>query len=81
MQGINVAVQIDDDTVSWVMVTPSSFAGEPAEFQSRFAQAIPDAVLGKDIDSIEISRLAGSSLTSSAFNQALAEIKTEAVEP
>ncbi len=80
-QGINVAVQLENDTVSWVMVTPSSFIGEPAKFQSRFAEAVSDEVVGKDIDNIAVSRLAGSSLTSVAFNQALASIKTEAVEP
>jgi hypothetical protein len=79
-QGINVAVQLEDDIVSWVMVTPRSFFGEPAEFQMNFASGISDVVVGMDIDQIAVSRVAGSSLTSSAFNQAIAEIKSEAVE-
>ena len=108
-QGINVAVQLKNDEVAWVMVTPSSFIGEAlhfhrldlladlfeaerrvtqavfigeaAQFQSRFAQEITGEVVGKDIDQITVSRIAGSSLTSTAFNDALSEIKTEAVEP
>jgi len=80
-QGINVAVQLKNDEVAWVMVTPSSFIGEAAQFQSRFAQEISGEVVGKDIDQITVSRIAGSSLTSTAFNDALSEIKTEAVEP
>ena len=80
-QGINVAVQLKDDEVAWVMVTPSSFIGEAAEFQSRFAEEIHVEVVGKDIDLIAVSRVAGSSLTSTAFNDALSRIKSEAVEP
>ena len=80
-QSINVAVQLKNDQVSWVMVTPSSFIGEAGEFQSRFAQDIQGEVIGKDIDLIAVARIAGSSLTSTAFNDALSQIKTEAVEP
>jgi hypothetical protein len=61
-------------------VTPRSFFGEPAEFQMNFASGISDVVVGMDIDQIAVSRVAGSSLTSSAFNQAIAEIKSEAFE-
>ena len=42
---------------------------------------MPDLVLGKDLDEVSVSRVAGSSLTSEAFNQAIDKIKTEAVEP
>lgn len=80
-QGINVAVQLKNDAVAWVMVTPSSFIGEAGEFQSRFADDIQGEVVGKDIDLIAVARVAGSSLTSTAFNDALGQIKTEAVEP
>jgi uncharacterized protein with FMN-binding domain len=79
--GIDVAVQLKDDIISWVLITPGTFVGDPGKFQQQFAAAIPDAVIGKDIDSIVISRIAGSSLTSIAFNQALDKIKREAVEP
>ena len=80
-QGINVAVQIKNDEIAWVMVTPSSFIGEAGEFQSRFAAEIQGEVVGVDIDRIAISRVAGSSLTSLAFNDAVGQIKTEAIEP
>ena len=38
-------------------------------------------VIGKDIDLIAVARVAGSSLTSVAFNDALSQIRTDAVEP
>lgn len=80
-QGIHVAVQLKNDVIKWLLVTPSAFIGEPAEFQARFALAIPDEVIGKDIDQVDVARIAGSSLTSIAFNQALDEIKSAANEP
>ena len=80
-QGINVAVQLKDDAVAWVMVTPSSFIGEAGEFQARFAADIQGEVIGKDVDLIDVARVAGSSLTSVAFNDALSQIRTDAVEP
>jgi hypothetical protein len=80
-QSINVAVQLKNDSVAWVMVTPSSFIGEAGEFQARFAEDIRGEVLGKDIDLITVARVAGSSLTSVAFNDALSRIKSHAVEP
>src|SRR5690242_4339550 len=80
-QSINVAIQLKNDAVAWVMVTPSSFIGEAGEFQSRFADEIQDQVVGVDVDQITVSRVAGSSLTSTAFNEALSQIKSEAVEP
>jgi lactam utilization protein B len=40
---------------------------------------IEDDVVGKDIDELTVSRVAGSSLTSSGFNAALDDIKRQAV--
>ena len=56
-QSINVAVQLKNDQVAWVMVTPSSFIGEAGEFQARFADKIRGEVIGADIDTIAISRV------------------------
>jgi hypothetical protein len=35
-------------------------------------------VVGKKLDDIKVSKVAGSSLTSGGFNQAVADIKTQA---
>ena len=71
-QGINVAVQLKDDEVAWVIVTPSSFVGEAGRVPGRASPTRSDfEVEGKDIDLIAVSRVAGSSLTSLAFNDAL----------
>ena len=70
-----------DDAVSWVHVAPGTFVGDPFTFQDKFAKAVPGLVVGKDLDDVSVSRVAGSSLTSLAFNQAIDKIKSEAIEP
>jgi uncharacterized protein with FMN-binding domain len=81
LAAITVSVTLVDDAVSWVHVAPGTFVGDPFTFQDRFAKAVPDLVMGVDLDEVSVSRVAGSSLTSQAFNQAIDKIKTEAVEP
>jgi hypothetical protein len=51
---------------------------ESQQYQSQFIGGISDVVVGKDIDTLSVSRVAGSSLTSSGFNEAIDEIKSEA---
>ena len=43
----------------------------------RFEDAYKSEVIGKDINTINLSRVGGASLTSNAFNQALAAIRTQ----
>jgi uncharacterized protein with FMN-binding domain len=81
LAAITVSITVSDDAVSWVHVAPGTFVGDPFTFQDQFAKAVPDLVLGKDLDEVSVSRVAGSSLTSEAFNRAIDKIKTEAVEP
>jgi uncharacterized protein with FMN-binding domain len=81
LAAITVSVTVVDNAVSWVHVAPGTFVGDPFTFQDQFAKAVPDLVVGLDLDEVSVSRVAGSSLTSEAFNQAIDKIKTEAVEP
>src|SRR6187402_3521826 len=77
-QSIGVALELQDGHIAWISVTPRTYIGEPGEFQGQFAAGVPMMVVGKDIDEVDVSRVAGSSLTSAGFNQALAAIKDEA---
>jgi hypothetical protein len=65
--------------VTDVVVTPHATEGNQALFQGKFASGIAAEVEGKDIDTLTISRVGGSSLTSGGFNQALDTIKAEAL--
>jgi uncharacterized protein with FMN-binding domain len=78
VEKITVEVTLADDTVTAVTVTGDPQARESQQYQGQFIGGISDEVVGKKIDEIKVSRVAGSSLTSGGFNQAIEEIKTEA---
>jgi uncharacterized protein with FMN-binding domain len=76
---IDVTITLKNDVVTDVRVTGDPQRPETRQYQSQFIGGISDAVVGKDIDQLSVSRVAGSSLTSNGFNQALEQIKSEAV--
>lgn len=57
-----------------------SGANDPTahEFQDEFISGYKALVVGKDLNSIHLSHVSGSSLTSQGFNRALEQIKSEA---
>ena len=73
-----VTVTLQDDVITAVDVSGDPQKLESEEYQSRFIVGIAEVVVGQDIDSISVSRVAGSSLTSGGFNQAIDTIKSEA---
>lgn len=76
---IDVELTLEGDIVTAVEVTPHGSPGNAAQFQAQFAGGIAAEVVGKDIDTLNVSRVAGSSLTSGGFADALAQIKSEAL--
>jgi hypothetical protein len=48
------------------------------DFQSQFIGGYKKLVVGKKIDSIRLSHVSGSSLTSQGFNDAIGQIKSQA---
>jgi uncharacterized protein with FMN-binding domain len=75
---ITVELTLENDIVMGMEVTPHATEGNEAKFQTKFADGIPGEVLGKDIDTLDIARVGGSSLTSVGFNEALEAIKADA---
>jgi hypothetical protein len=78
VETIVVTVTLQDDVITVVDVSGDPQKRESEEYQSRFIGGIADVVVGQDIDAISVSRVAGSSLTSGGFNQAIDTIKSEA---
>lgn len=78
VETISVIVTLEDDIITSVEVTGDPSVRESEEYQGKFIGGISDAVVGKDIDEISVSRVAGSSLTSGGFNNAIEQIKAEA---
>jgi len=78
VETISVTVTLADDVITAVEVTGNPTKRESEQYQSQFIGGIQDAVVGQDIDEISVSRVAGSSLTSGGFNEAIEAIKAEA---
>ncbi|MYS36749.1 hypothetical protein GT025_21780 [Streptomyces sp. SID4920] len=75
---IGVTLTLANDVITKVTVDPHATDPTSLDLQKRFADAIPDRVVGRDIDDVHIDRLAGSSHTPDGFNDALERIKKEA---
>ncbi|WP_446045645.1 FMN-binding protein [Streptomyces olivaceus] len=75
---IGVALTLEDDNITAVDVTPHATDETSLGLQRRFATAVPALVVGKDIDDVDLDRVAGNSHTPDGFNDAIAKIKEEA---
>lgn len=75
---IEVTITLESDVVTAVEVTGDPQAPQTEQYQGRFIGGIADEVVGRNIDELAVSRVAGSSLTSGGFNEALEAIKADA---
>ncbi|GAA5091256.1 hypothetical protein GCM10025760_18160 [Microbacterium yannicii] len=80
VETIAVTVTLEDDVITTVKVAGDPQKRESEQFQGQFIGGIADVVVGHDIDDIQVSRVAGSSLTSGGFNDAIETIKSEAAK-
>jgi len=77
-ESVDVSLTIAGDIVTAVEVTPGATDPTAHGYQERFASGIAAAAVGRDIDELDVSRVAGSSLTSGGFAEALEAIKAQA---
>lgn len=75
---IKVTVTLNSGTVSDVSVQQEPNNPQSGEYQAQFRSGYKALVAGKDIDSVSLSRVSGSSLTSIGFNDAIEQIKDQA---
>lgn len=78
IESITVQLTVADDAVTAVTATGNAVDHEAREFQSRFEDAISSEVVGADLSTLSVTRVAGSSLTSNGFNAALDDIRSQA---
>ncbi|MGN7249451.1 FMN-binding protein [Arthrobacter sp. SAFR-014] len=76
---VGVQLTLAGGTVSAVEITEHPSNPNTRKFQGQFAGGIADQVVGKSLDKINVSKVAGSSLTSGGFNQAVEAIKAQAL--
>ena len=72
---ITVTATLENDVVTTVEVTPHATDPTSLDYQRRFAAAVPEVVVGRRIDEVNVGRLAGSSSTPDGFNAAIQQIK------
>lgn len=75
---VGVTLTLAGGTVSDVQITQHPSNPNTRKFQGEFAGGIQSQVVGKSLEEIKVSKVAGSSLTSGGFNQAVEKIKVDA---
>ena len=76
-ESIDVTVTLENDIITSATVTGNA-SGEAQEHQDDFIAGYKSSVVGKDIDTVSLSRVGGASLTTNGFNAALKLIKADA---
>ncbi len=79
-ENIIVLIELENDIITDVEITTNPNNPTTANYQGQFASGIGDLVIGEDIDRLDVTVVAGSSLTSNGFREAITAIKAEAVE-
>lgn len=77
-ESIEVTVTLESNVVTEVTVTGNATAGNALGYQTEFEDGIAAEVVGVNIDQLAVDKVAGSSLTSDGFNDAIAQIKADA---
>lgn len=77
-ESIDLMVTLSDGVITDASIEQNAISGEAKNFQSLFANNFESAVVGKKVDSVNLSRVAGSSLTPIGFNSALDDIENQA---
>lgn len=75
---VGLELTLAADKVSAVNITVHPSNPNTKKFQGEFASGIAAQIVGKDIDELNVSKVAGSSLTSGGFNEAVEQIKSQA---
>lgn len=75
---VQVTLVLKDDVVVESTVTATSPSPKSTRYMGLFMANYKTYVIGKNIDSIQLDKVSGSSLTPKGFNDALSKIKVEA---
>ena len=75
---VTVTVTLADGVITAVEAVGDGDNPNSKRYQTEFSDGIADVVVGKNIDEISVDKVAGSSLTSAGFNDAIDAIKADA---
>jgi uncharacterized protein with FMN-binding domain len=77
-ESITVRVTLQQGVITATSADSGAQDPEASEYQSMFIDGYKSLVVGKDIASVNLSRVSGSSLTSQGFNDAISKIENQA---
>lgn len=77
-ESVTITLTIADDTITDASGEGAATRPPSSQYQGEFLDNFAGQIVGKNIDEVSLSKVAGSSLTSGGFNQALQTIKTDA---
>lgn len=77
-ESIDLKITLSKDLVSRSLLTEKGITKEAKQFQASFSSGYKNLVIGKKVSEVSLTRVAGSSLTSNGFNDALDQIKIDA---
>jgi uncharacterized protein with FMN-binding domain len=75
---VKVTLTLQNDVVTALTFTPEPGDPTSSRYQGIFAAGINQIVVGMNIDQLNVTKVSGSSLTSTGFNDAVAQIKAQA---
>ncbi|HSX47038.1 MAG TPA: hypothetical protein VLF87_03570 [Patescibacteria group bacterium] len=77
-QSITISVTLKDGVITDTSATEGANDPTAQQHQDEFVGGYKQMIVGKKIDSVRLSRVSGSSLTSQGFNIAIDQIKNQA---
>jgi len=77
-ESIKVTVTLVNDVITDATVVSNAFRPNSIQFQGQFISGFKQLVIGKNIDEVQLDKVAGSSLTPKGFNDAIIKIKAQA---
>lgn len=77
-ESIGVTVTIAGGQITSTELAQFAESHDAKHYQQVFANNYQDHVVGKSVNEVSLSRVAGASLTSNGFNNALEQIKSDA---
>lgn len=75
---INVTLTLEGDVITEATAEATATDATSKRFQGEFVDGFGPMVIGKNIEEVSLTKVAGSSLTPKGFNDALEKIKVEA---
>ncbi|HVU06704.1 MAG TPA: hypothetical protein VHC46_09805 [Thermodesulfobacteriota bacterium] len=78
LESVDVTLVLKNDVITDASVVSNATIPQSIMFQGKFISGFKALVVGKNIDTVKLDKVSGSSLTPKGFNSAVTEIKAEA---